>query len=61
VPRGLLACVMYKSVTIITKRDQVFFRVVARVTSEFFVMNLKLLRGSTILTPPGVSLEYLSA
>jgi hypothetical protein len=48
-------------VTSLAKSDQVFFRIVSRPTAELFVVNLKLLNGSTTLTPPPVSLDYPSA
>jgi hypothetical protein len=42
----------------IAQSDQVVFRVAARMTAELLVMDLKLLHGSTALTPPTISFEH---
>jgi len=52
---------MDELVAMITERDQVFFGIVAGVTSRALVMNLKLLHGPAVLASPIVPLEHLSA
>jgi hypothetical protein len=48
-------------VTTIAKSDQIFFRVIARVTAEFLVVDLKVVHCSTALAPPTIPLENLAA
>jgi hypothetical protein len=52
---------MSQLMTMITKSNEVFFRVVARATAEPLVVDLKVLPGSTGLTHPTIPLENLSA
>lgn len=48
-------------VTSLTKRDQVFFRIVARVTAELLVVDLKVKHCSAALAPPIIPLKDPSA
>jgi len=41
------------------KRDQVLFRVMARVTPKLFVMDFKVRHGAARLTPPAVATQDL--
>ena len=52
---------MSEFVTGIAKCNQVFFRVIARVTAELLVVNLKVLHGSTGLAPPSIPFQDLVA
>jgi hypothetical protein len=43
------------------KRNQIFVRISAMPTAEANVVNLKILRGPTMLASPAVALKYLRA
>ena len=48
-------------VTIVAKSDQVLFRIISRTAPELFVMDLKPLHRSTVLTSPVIPIENLPA
>jgi hypothetical protein len=42
-----------------TERDQIIVRIAAKSAAEAEVVNLKILRGPTMLASPAVTLDYL--
>jgi hypothetical protein len=44
-----------------TQRDQIFFGIVARLATKFFVMNLEVGPGAARLAPPPVATQHLLA
>ena len=43
------------------ERNQIFIRIIAKPAAEANVVNLEILRGSAMLAPPAITLEYLCA
>ena len=50
---------MYSNVTGHTKRNQIVFRIVARLAPEFLVVNLEVRHGSAGLASPGITTQHL--
>ncbi|MGA8490975.1 MAG: hypothetical protein WB711_11160 [Terriglobales bacterium] len=44
-----------------TKRDHIFFGIVARLAPEFFVVDFKIGSGAARLTSPAIATEHLIA
>ena len=49
---------MKSLMTVGAERNQIMTGILAKMAAEANVVNLKILRGSTMLTPPGVTLQY---
>ena len=48
-------------VACMTQRDQIFFRIVARVAPEFFVVDFKIGSSAARLTSPAIATQHLVA
>jgi hypothetical protein len=50
---------MHAGMALRAKRDQIFFRIIAGVAAELFVVNLQVRHRAARLTPPAITMQHV--